>query len=438
MQEVEHQNNNCTIILPGKVLRHFMLFSLAIHSAPAFSQNGHSNDFDLSQRISTKAYVDLRLQHFEGNNSWLDSGTGHSRFDSNHNGRPLLADFAAEIKFDLKAGSQIVSQVHAYPEQTSGVELTELYWQYRPLRSGKLRSRWRLGMFYPKMSIENRGSVWSSIYGLNYSAINSWLAEELRTIGLEGNWRWTLADASPSSRHKLTASINLAIFGYNDPTGAILSWKGWSNHDRQSGLGTSLPFYPAPGVAATENPQAKRYQPFREIDDRPGFYASFGLSRRKQFKAEVYYYDNQAEDTAFHDGQYAWRTRFLHVSAHYFLQPDLELYGQYIDGDTSMGQGFVLNDFESAYVGLSKTIGPHRLSARFERSIVKDLDFTPMDNNNEAGNSANINYSYYLAPHWKFSAEYQQRRSRQPRRHYRGERTYAKEDQLSFSARYYF
>ena len=226
--------------MPSKVIRHAMTFALATCPSIALSQSqGQSlgQQTDWLQRISSKAYLDFRLQHFEGNNSWLDAGTGHSRFDHDHNGRPLLADAAAEIKVDLKPGSQLVTQIHAYPEQTSGIEVTELYWQYRPLRKGKVRSRWRLGMFYPKMSIENRGSVWSSIYGLNYSAINTWFAEELRTVGLEGNWRWVIASPTAHTHHKLNASINLALFAFNDPTGAILSWKGWSNHDRQSGWG---------------------------------------------------------------------------------------------------------------------------------------------------------------------------------------------------------
>lgn len=391
---------------------------------------------NLSSRLSSKAYIDLRWQYFSGPDSWLSGGTGSSRFDSKQQGRPLLADFAAEIKADLSAGGQIVSQVHAYAEQNSGLEITELYWQFRPLHKTTLRSRWRIGMFYPKFSIENRGRAWSSIYGLNYSAINTWLAEELRTVGAEARWQWPIA--TRPTQGALKASLNIAVFGYNDPTGSALAWKGWSNHDRQSGWNDKLPFNASPGLSAADNPQANRIESFREIDKRPGFYLGVGLSKRQQFKADVYYYDNQAKDTAFDKGQYAWRTRFSHLSAHYKLSPETEIYGQVIKGNTSMGQGFVDNDFYSAFIGMSKTIDNHQLSLRFERSEVKDLDQTVMDDNNDAGNSANINYSYYLAPHWKFFAEYQQRRSRQPRRAYLNDAIYAKEDQLSFSAHYYF
>ncbi|WP_299978303.1 hypothetical protein [uncultured Pseudoteredinibacter sp.] len=392
---------------------------------------------NLSQRISAKGYIDFRWQHFRGNESWLDSGTGHSRFDRSHNNRPLLADFATEIKADLKAGSQIITQIHAYPEQNAGLEITELYWQYRPLHLSAMRSRWRVGFFYPKLSIENRGSVWSSLYNINYSAINSWIAEELRTFGVEGLWSWKI-DKPVYGKAPLTLNLTTAAFAYNDPTGAILAWKGWSNHDLQSGIDNELPFSAPPGVAAADNSQASNFQSFREIDDRPGAYIGIGLSRKKSFKVEWFHYDNQAEDTAFENGHYAWHTTFDHISAHYFLTKELEAFGQYLRGRTSMGNGFVNNRFESAFIAIAKNQGPHRLTARFERAVIDDLDDTVLDDNNEAGNSFNLNYSYYLAPHWKFSGEYQQRRSRQARRSYRQVPNYAKEEQLSFSARYYF
>ncbi len=430
-------NDNINTFRPTHWQHICMVLSLALITAVNQASASNNTLSNLSQRISSKGYIDFRWQHFQGNNSWLDLGTGHSRFDNSHNNRPLLADFAAEIKADLKAGSQIITQLHAYPEQNSALEITELYWQYRPLYASTMRSRWRVGFFYPKLSIENRGSVWSSLYNLNYSAINSWIGEELRTFGVEGRWSWKI-DKSANEKAPLKLNLTASAFAYNDPTGAILAWKGWSNHDLQSGINNKLPFAAPAGVAAADNIQANSFQSFREIDGRPGGYIGLGLSRKRSFKVEWFHYDNQAEDTAFEDGHYAWHTTFNHISAHYFLTKELEAFGQYIRGRTSMGNGFVDNRFESAFIAISKSQGPHRLSARFERAIVDDLDNTPLDDNKEAGNSFNLNYSYYLAPHWKFSSEYQQRRSRQARRSYRQEPIYVKEEQLSFSARYYF
>ena len=40
------------------------------------------------------------------------------------------------------------------------------------------------------MSLENRASGWESPYTLSYSAINSWLATEVRTLGVEAQLEW--------------------------------------------------------------------------------------------------------------------------------------------------------------------------------------------------------------------------------------------------------
>src|SRR6185437_6111030 len=48
----------------------------------------------------------------------------------------------------------------------------------------------KAGAFFPTISLENDDLGWTSPYTLTPSAINSWIGEELRTIGSEGTLRW--------------------------------------------------------------------------------------------------------------------------------------------------------------------------------------------------------------------------------------------------------
>ena len=59
--------------------------------------------------------------------------------------------------------------------------ITEAYLQFRPYPHAGYRLRVKAGAFYAPVSLENRASGWESPYTLSYSAINSWLATEVRT-----------------------------------------------------------------------------------------------------------------------------------------------------------------------------------------------------------------------------------------------------------------
>ncbi len=46
------------------------------------------------------------------------------------------------------------------------------------------------GAFFPTISLENDDLGWASPYTLTPSAINSWIGDELRSIGSEATMRW--------------------------------------------------------------------------------------------------------------------------------------------------------------------------------------------------------------------------------------------------------
>src|SRR5258705_9405197 len=57
---------------------------------------------------------------------------------------------------------------------------------YRPVSTSAFRWSIKAGAFFPPISLENTEIGWTSPWTLTPSAINAWVGEELRTIGLEG------------------------------------------------------------------------------------------------------------------------------------------------------------------------------------------------------------------------------------------------------------
>ena len=173
--------------------------------------------------------------------SWLQFGYGKLRFDEQHDGLQFsraFLDYRGRLTPTLTA--RVTVDINDdLPEE---IDLTEAFLEFRPVPRSPWRFRGRLGAFYPRISLENVGPGWSSIYTLNASAINTWIGEELRTVGAE------LGVSHPvfgmESGHRL--SVEAAAFFANDPAGALLAWKGWSVHDRQTGLQGILPLSPLP------------------------------------------------------------------------------------------------------------------------------------------------------------------------------------------------
>lgn len=81
-----------------------------------------------------------------------------------------------------------------------------------------------MGGFYPQLSLENPDMGWLSAYNYTNSAINSWVGEELRTLGVEATIK------RPARNFNSAHSFSLvgATFKGNDPAGTLLAWRGFA------------------------------------------------------------------------------------------------------------------------------------------------------------------------------------------------------------------
>src|SRR5215467_7194125 len=137
-----------------------------------------------------EADLDVRLVSSDGQRSFTEGGLGTLRYDSDHSGLQLgRARLALSQPFGEVWSVRLDASAWGDGDRNP-VDLTEAYLQFRPYPFSGWRFRLKTGAFYAPISLENRASGWESPYTLSYSAINTWVGEELRTLGAEGQLDW--------------------------------------------------------------------------------------------------------------------------------------------------------------------------------------------------------------------------------------------------------
>jgi hypothetical protein len=329
--------------------------------------------------------------------------------------------------------------IDAVDDGSSGVDLTEAYLAWQPVPRSPFRHGVRAGVFYPPMSLENVGPAWTSPYTRSFSAINTWIGEELKTIGAEWSVRRAIGPRASQREFQLLA----ATYYGNDPAGALLSWRGWALHQRQSRLDDALllPAVPQiqPGMLFAK--QAPATEPFVETDHAPGFYYGIQWQLGRRIRLSALRFDNHADPLTIRNGHYGWRTRFNHVGAQIELPAGLGLIMQAIRGSTMMGPSVngahvVENGFDSYFALLTKKHGQHRWSLRFDSLAISDLDTTPLDDNSETGNAVTIAWRFEPEHDWSVGLEWRSMDISRPAFAYFGNPVSSIEKLFSFDVRY--
>jgi len=368
---------------------------------------------DSPARHQSVVGVDAGYVSMSGHPSWTEESVGKLRYqdDGVVFGRAFL-DYRGRWTDTLHA--HVV--LEAYDDNLgTAVDFTQAYLEWRPLQKSPTRYRLKLGAFYPRISLENVDAGWSSPYTLNSSAINTWVAEELRSVGAELTASWRPSSLGGSQRFLVSG----AAFVGNDPAGSLLAWKGWSVHDRQTRFSDDLPLPPLPQIqpGMMFEQQEPYVEPIQEIDNRVGFYLNGEWHFGKKLLVRLMHYDNRADPESIQDGQYGWETKFQHLGLQTTLPADVGLIVQAMIGSTVMGP--VMNnehvidaEYESQFVLLTRSFGRHRLSARYDHFVVTENDDIPLDDNTENGIAWTANYQYEYSDHVTLAAEWLSIKSR--------------------------
>jgi hypothetical protein len=385
-----------------------------------------ASDFD--------ATIDLRAVASDGQSSFLNGGLGELRFDEQHDGVRVGGvrfgyrhDFFEIVHFTANA-------VTYADHDRSPLDLTEFFAEIRPFPWNGWRSRLKLGAFYAPISLENRLSGWRSPYSLSPSAINTWVGEELRTIGAEYDLDWLGRQRGCDWELGLTA----AAYGWNDFAGAVMSVSGWAIHDRQTTLFGRVG-EPNNGLV----PGLREFH--RDADQRAGYYAGGTAKYLDTLELRALHYDNRANPNTFSYGlhDFAWRTKFNSAGMRWTPSDRWTVIAQWIAGTTLTGDsGFndaVRTDyygfeFHAAFVLLSWQRGADRLSARYDDF---EMHQTQSDNffNSDRGHAWTFAYERALNRSWSVILEALQIDSRLAMRATIGQPVAAAERELQLAVR---
>lgn len=338
----------------------------------------------------------------ENTPSFQDFGQNHQRFD----GDGLHLSQAVISTNQRLSNSWTLSGVlNAYSDGEERLNFSQLYLKYRPLSASSIKPEVKVGAFYPAISAENTDIAWLSPHFLSNSAINSWIGEELRTGGVEFSVRQNGRQVRSNWSWKILASF----FKGNDTTGTLLSWRGFALHDRQSLYNDRVNFLPIPGVIDEDRLGAPAWtEPFREIDNRFGYYLGTHVAYKRSAEIRYYYYDNNADANVVDpDRIYAWHTRFHSFTLRYLARPELTVFSQLLVGDTRMGEGIVDNDFKSGFVAAVYSMIPYTVAARADWYQVNDNDNYALDPNGSTGRAFTISAGRNISDNFSITAEWQ-------------------------------
>jgi len=344
---------------------------------------------------SLTAHANLIGNYNDSSTSWLDSGL--SRFSlgtDKDNNSSLLGEVQIAYKYSvndqLRVQTHIQLQDSSHTSSAQAAGLVELKARYIMTPSEHQRVTLTAGQFFLPVSMENIDRFWESPYTISFSALNSWIGEEFRPIGIDLNYTNTLNSGS-------RWSIAATAFGGNDSMGAILAWRGWSHGRHRSVYDDSLSLPDLTSLATGGDFESQRNdgsKPFgKDLDRRIGYTIRSSWTNSSTYKINLSWVDNMA-DTRLHHGEYAWRTQFGIAGVSWFITDDLVVAGETISGNTTMGSGPGVNvDFHSAYLLASLHVNEFRYSARVENFETKDKDLVDNENNDKG-------HSYTLAIMW--------------------------------------
>ncbi|HUP44023.1 MAG TPA: hypothetical protein VM779_00780, partial [Thermoanaerobaculia bacterium] len=307
--------------------------------------------------LAVRGFLTGRLGQASGPESWIEGAIG--RFDFSD----TAATATAELGIDWAPSDYFALHLHglarAEPDSFRGrrAGLVAGFLQLHNT-SEKNRVQLRAGQFFLPTSRENRGDLWSSPYTVTFSAINTWMGQEVRPVGVDLEWRHT----TPAFN---ALTIGATVFQNNDTMGTLLAWRGWS-------LGHRLPVYdevvPLPPLFSLPlfipDQNREGTTPFRnDLDGRTGWSARARLNITDRAAVQVTHVDNRGDYLLYGD-EYSWKTKFTHAGVEIGRPETTVLAAEWIHGFTGMGpfldflQGRpVVVGFDSTYLLLSHKRG---------------------------------------------------------------------------------
>lgn len=346
-----------------------------------------------------RALLDLRIVRAGEAPSWMDRGPGKTRYGGiDDDGqfervtRFAISQLALEPGGKLPWDVRLHAQVNWEGDVDDQGDVDPDHDAPR-LVEGWLRREWAdadggwavlAGVSNPPSSLE-LGPAWTPRYTLTPSALNTWLWEEGRQLGVEGEWwgtAWGGVDVSA-----------IAGGGWGpDQQGILLAQRGWVLSDWLAGINSTL-VLPSPGKVTHE---------FDERDGRPALYAVVNAKDPwKIGELRVAYYDNLGDKSV----AGVWETRYGMAGVAVQPLPGLDVLFQYLIGETATRTNPFDSTFQALYPLVSYRWRNHRVSVRYDNFRVEDDDGQP-PNSRERGEAVTFAYLFEFWLRHRLAFEY--------------------------------
>ncbi len=249
--------------------------------------------------------------------------------------------------------------------------------------------RLRAGAFWLPTSRENVDPMWNSRYTITYSALNSWIGQEFRPLGL---------DFQLSPNFYITAGAT--AFRGNDTLGTALAARGWT-------FGNRLTVY---NEEIAVPPPDDRTKPIGyDLDHRLGFAERIRVQIPERAMLQFAHIDNRAElESGYHPPNVPWATRFNIISAEAGGTRPTTVAAEWARGSTAVGfpGGSFRMDFDTAYILASRKTGRDRWTTRVERFSTHAHRRSPFDSSRESGHAYTVAWLRDLGEHLRGGLEY--------------------------------
>jgi hypothetical protein len=356
-----------------------------------------------AQTFRFSGFLTAREIYATGQPSWTTGGFGRLDVGADSvNGNATVNQLVAQIGADWTPTTWFTFHAQGLARhEPSGTEgrksgLVEGYVELH-------NETWRLraGEFFLPTSRENIDPLWTSPYTISYSALNSWIAQEVRPIG---------ADLQYKPNFYFTAGAT--AFRGNDTMGTLLAWRGWTVGNRLSVYNEKLPLPPlfSLGTPAYFRWQGAGTVPIgRDLNNNLGWSARVRATMPERAMIQLTHIDNRGDRELYAD-QYSWATKLNIVSGEIGSAESTILAAEYASGTTGMGpldptRAFVQMDFSTAYALVSHKSGHFRASARFDVFDTTDRDHSIAETNTEHGRSWTLATFYEPDPHMRVGLE---------------------------------
>lgn len=326
---------------------------------------------DILSSRTLSLLLEGRIVAVNGERSFLDRGMGKTRFSgaADHDFRVLPLPVEADLIWTPRFTSSLGGNVSAIwqRDQEHAVDLLEAFVTFIPPRGEHLSFSAKAGLYWPEISLEHAtGGAWSTVHTITPSVINAWVGEEVKIIGVEATITATFGAHD--------ASLTGGVFGFNDTSGTLLSFRGWGAHDLKA---TAFGHIQLPVLSTfMTRAQAPKTLSLLEIDNRVGFYGRMEWRPPAPFSINAFYYDNRGDPHVFNPSlQWGWRTRFANVGIAVTPGERTRVLAQVMYGTTQMGiipagltNYWVDTKYRSAFVLVAQDFaeGRGQLSGRLE------------------------------------------------------------------------